>query len=88
MTGECEGVRGRAGDARVMRGGARLRALIAPQWVAVLCRHLGLEVLACHCVCGWVRTGMGTVWGILWGKCGKKPLTCCEHCKRAGPTTP
>jgi hypothetical protein len=66
-----------------------LRALTALQHVAIPCQCLGLEVVACHYVCGWVWTGMGMVWGICEGGGGKKScivgMTCCEH---AGPTTP
>ena len=42
--GECMAV--------AMRGGARSRALMAPRCVAVVCGCLGLDVLACHNVCG------------------------------------
>jgi hypothetical protein len=66
-------MRGGAGRRAAMRRGAQSRMLRAPHYTAVLCRHLGLDVLACHSICEQVRVHMGAVWGGLWGVCDKKP---------------
>jgi hypothetical protein len=45
--------------------GGTFRALTVLQCATVLCGHFGLDVLACHSICGQVQVRMGTVWAVL-----------------------